>query len=61
MDTTFRVSCGGGAPVTSGDPHAKQNFATSGLSVPHCEQNGTSSSFAPTGPRHEAPATQNGR
>jgi hypothetical protein len=40
METIFRVSCGGGA-VTSGDPHAKQNFATFGLSVPHWEQNGT--------------------
>ncbi len=28
------------ARVTSGDPHARQNFATSGFSVPHCEQNG---------------------
>ena len=32
-------SCGGGA-AASGDPHARQNFATSGFSVPHCPQNG---------------------
>jgi hypothetical protein len=40
MDTVLRTSCAAGA-LTSGDPHAKQNFATSGFSVPHCEQNGT--------------------
>jgi hypothetical protein len=40
IETTFRTSWTGAA-LTSGDPHAKQNFATSGLSVPHWEQNGT--------------------
>ena len=34
-----RFRRGGGA--TSALPHAKQNFATSGFSVPHSEQNGT--------------------
>ena len=37
--TTFRTSWTG-AGSASGAPHARQNFAMSGLSVPHCAQTG---------------------
>ena len=37
--TILRTSCAGAA-ASSAEPQAKQNFATSGFSVPHCEQNG---------------------
>jgi hypothetical protein len=39
MVTIFRNSWGGGASA-SGEPQARQNFATSGLSVAHFGQTG---------------------
>jgi len=57
MVTVFRYSCTGDA-AASADPHARQNLAMSGFSVPHCAQTGTSRVCSNPGAEVGAPAVR---
>src|SRR5438093_669639 len=61
--TSFRSSAGGaGAGASSGAPHARQNFATSGFSCPQAEQTFMNfESYAPGEPSPSARAARPAR